>query len=130
MRRTVLPSVVLLLLASACTGRPEPDAPAAARDSAQAAPPPPDSLVLELSDGSTVWYTMGREARAADGTDCIERTLEIRRGGNRIAVPLLYTRDVPVEVNDTTLEARVYLGCSPGDRYRIDSRTGLPTPIR
>ena len=130
MGRTAAASVALLVLAAACADRPEPDAPAAAGDSAQAAPPPPDSLVLELSDGSTVWYTMARDARAADGTNCIERTLEIRRGGNRIAVPLLYTRDVPVEVNDTTLEARVYLGCTPGDRYRIDSRTGLPTPIR
>ena len=90
----------------------------------------PDSLALTLSDGATVWYTMQRDARAADGTQCVERTLEIRRDGNRIAVPLLYTRDVPVELNDTTLEARVYLGCTPGDRYRIDSRTGLPTPVR
>ena len=124
---------VLLLVpaAWACEGKPARQ-PAGAGDSIPAAvpTPEPDSLALTLSDGASVWYTLAREARAADGTECIERTLEIRREGNRIAVPLLYTRDVPVETSDTTLEARIYRDCAPGDRYRIDSRTGQPTPIR
>jgi hypothetical protein len=86
--------------------------------------------VLTLPNGATAWYTLAREARAADGTPCVERGLEIRRGGTRVAVPLLYTRDIPTAADDSTLEARLYLNCAPGDRYRVNTRTGQPTPVR
>jgi hypothetical protein len=108
------------------------DRPAAAP--ADSAPPaaaaPADSLVLTLRDGATVWYTLARDASAADGTPCVERGLEIRRGGTRVAVPLLYTRDIPSAADDSTLEARLYLHCAPGGRYRVNTRTGRPTPVR
>ncbi len=127
------PALFVLLAASGCTSAERP-ASAASADTAPPAgappAPPPDSLVLTLADGGTVWYTLARDARAQDGTPCVERTLEIRRGSERVAVPLLYTRDVPSAPNDTTLEARLYLDCTPRDRYRIDLRTGQPTPIR
>ena len=94
-------------------------------------PPPPDSLALSLPDGLEVWYTMAREADSAGGARCLERTLEIRHpGGTRVGVPLLYTRDLPTVVNDSTLEARLSGDCVPGERYRIDTRSGRPTPVR
>jgi hypothetical protein len=100
-------------------------------DSAGPAPAAPaDSLVLTLPIGATVWYTLARDARAADGTSCVERGLEVRHGGTRVAVPLLYTRDIPTAAGDSTIEARLYLNCAPGDRYRVNTRTGQPTPIR
>ncbi len=91
---------------------------------------PPDSLVLVVGE-ATVWHTLSREATGPGGERCLERTLEIRReGAGTVRVPLLYTRDVPRVVDDSTLEARVVLNCAPGDRYRIDMRTGQPTRIR
>ena len=102
-----------------------------ADSAAAAAPAPPDSLALSLGDGIEVWYTMAREADSAGGTPCLERTLEIRHpGGTRVGVPLLYTRDMPKVVNDSTLEARLSGDCVPGERYRIDIRSGRPTPVR
>lgn len=91
---------------------------------------PPDELALELP-GASVWHTSSREAIGPSGERCLERTLELRReGAPPVRVPLLYTRDVPRVIDDSTLEARVYLNCTPGDRYRIDTRTGQPTPVR
>jgi hypothetical protein len=86
-------------------------------------------MVLETA-ALTVWHTLSREATSAAGERCSERTLEIRREGSTVRVPLLYTLDAPTVVDDSTLEARVYRNCAPGDRYRIDVRTGQPTPIR
>ena len=102
----------------------------AADSAAPAAAAPAESLVLTLPSGATVWYTLARDARAADGTPCVERGLEVRRGGARVAVPLLYTRDIPTAADDSTLEARLYLHCAPVDRYRVNIRTGQPTPVR
>jgi hypothetical protein len=125
--------VAALLCAFAGCGDGDPQTDGARADSS-AVPPaltvPADSLLLTLGDGATVWYTHARAAHGADGSACVERGLEIRRGGARAAVPLLYTREIPVATDDTTLEARLYLDCVPGDRYRIDTRTGQPTPIR
>ena len=132
MRR--LAPLAALTAVLACTAR---DRPAAAPADASgpaagpaAASAPADSPVLTLGDGATVWYTHARESRAADGTACVERGLEIRRGATRVAVPLLYTRDIPAALGDSAIEARLYLDCAPGDRYRVDTRTGQPTPIR
>jgi len=118
-----------LAAALACSPADRPAA-APAEPAPAAAAAPADSLVLRLQNGATVWYTLARDARAADGTPCVERGLEIRRGGTRVAVPLLYTRDIPTAADDSTLEARLYLHCAPGDRYRVNSRTGRPTPVR
>lgn len=123
--------VLLATLLGACGGedrdesaREQPPAPA------QAAAPA-DSLVLETPTAS-VWHTLSRLGVSATGDTCLERTIEIRRADSAppIRVPLLYTRDVPTVIDDSTLEARVYRDCIPGTRYRIDMRTGQPTPVR
>lgn len=106
---------------------PEPRAPA---DPPVAEASPPDSLVLVVG-GASVWHTLSREGTSSGGERCLERSLEIRREGRApVRVPLLYTREAPRALDDSTLEARVFLNCAPGDRYRIDMRTGQPTRIR
>ena len=91
---------------------------------------PKDSLALAAPGGVEFWYTLARPGRAADGTPCMDRTLEIRRGGGRIPVPLLYT-GTPLElVDDSTIRARLSNQCVPGDRYLVNLRTGRPTPER
>src|SRR5690606_33091746 len=126
--------VAALAWAAACGGAGDaasrdPDT-APGGDSVASAMVPPDSLILRIP-GATVWHTLSREAMDSSGGACLERTLEIRPDAGRpVRVPLLYTRDVPVVVDDSTLEARVYRDCRPGDRYRVDLRTGQPTPVR
>lgn len=117
-------ALVLTLLAGCGGGtdRPEP-VPAAAAPAA-----PPDSLALTAPGGAEVWYTLARPGKAADGTPCVDRALEIRRGETRIPVPLLYTGIPPELVNDTTLRARLSNQCAPGDRYLVNLTTGRPTP--
>lgn len=95
-----------------------------------AAGSPADSLAAAGPHDLEVWFTLARDDQAADGHHCTDRTLEIRRGLSRIAVPLLYTGEAPRIVNDTTLEAVLYRGCRPLARYRVDTRTGQPTPMR
>ncbi len=95
-----------------------------------AAREPADSLVARGPGGVEIWFTLAREDTAPDGTRCTARTLEIRRGATRTPVPLLYTQEVPHIVNDTTLEATIYRACAPTDRYRVDLRSGQPTPMR
>lgn len=56
----------------------------------------------------------------------MERGLEIRDGTRRTPVPLLYTRDVPRVVNDSTVSARLWTACMPGPEYRVNLRTGQP----
>jgi hypothetical protein len=90
------------------------------------APAPADSLVATAPGGVEVWFTLSREGKADDGTTCTDRTIEIRRGGTRIPVPLLYTGTAPVLVNDTTIRARLSNRCVPGDAYLVDLRTGRP----
>ena len=108
------------------------DVPAArpARDPAPVAAAPADSLVATGPRGLQVWYTMARQDHAADGSTCTDRTLEIRRDTTRVPVPLLYTEEAPRIVNDTMLEAVLYRGCRAVARYRVDLRTGQPTPVR
>ena len=91
----------------------------------------PDSLVLRAPGGVTVWLTEGRQASEPAGAPCLERTLEIRRDDTvRIKVPLLYTISAPVLLNDSTMRAELSHNCRPADPYRVDLRTGRPTPIR
>jgi len=88
-----------------------------------------DSLVLAVSEEVGVWFTSGREAQGADGGTCVERTMQIRSGQDAILVPLLYTGSAPVLVDDTTMQADLWLNCEPGDRYLVDLRTGRPTVV-
>jgi hypothetical protein len=89
-----------------------------------------DSLVATAPRGVEVWFTLARSATAADGTHCVDRALEIRRGGGRIPVPLLYTGTAPRLVNDSTIRARLSDRCRPGDSYLVDLRTGRPVRER
>ena len=105
------------------------DRPAAdsAKTTAASAPPAPaESLVATAPGGVEIWFTLARDGQAADGTRCTYRTMEIRRGGTKIPIPLLYTGSAPEIVNDTTLRARLSNRCEPGDAYRVDLRTGQP----
>ena len=100
-------------------------------ESASAGPvAPADSLVATAPGGVEIWFTLAREATGADGKPCIDRTLEIRRGGTRVPVPLLYTGAPPEIVNDTTMRARLSDHCAPGDAYLVDLRSGRPVRER
>lgn len=89
----------------------------------------PDSMLLRLASGGEVWWTIARESADSAGATCIERGLEVRhRNGSRVAVPLLYSADVPEVVDDTTIQVRLWTSCVPGRMYRVDLRTGQPTP--
>jgi hypothetical protein len=125
----VAPLVISVLIA--CGGR-EVKREGSAGDSA-ASPPPPkphDSLVATAPGGVQVWFTLAREGQGEDGSHCIDRTLEIRRGESRVPVPLLYTATAPEVVNDSTIRARLSFRCRPGDAYLVDLRTGRPTRER
>lgn len=122
-------TLLVVLALPGCADRREarsdapPEAPATPAASA-------DSLVLTTLGGVEVWYTLVRPARGSDGASCVERGLEVRRDGARMLVPLLYTRDIPQLLDDTTITARLYRDCVPGDRYRVSLRSAQPTPIR
>ena len=118
-----------VIAAVACGSRRAPER-AAADSTGSSAPEPPDSLVATGPHGVEIWFTLARSDRGTDGTRCVDRTIEIRLGGNHIPVPLLYTEEAPRFVNDTTLEAVLYRACRPLDRYHVDLRTGQPTPVR
>jgi hypothetical protein len=111
---------------AACGGSDRPVAQPAASVPAR----PPDSLVLTTPQGVEVWFTLARPGKAADGTPCIDRAIQIRKEGARIPVPLLYTNRAPELVNDTMLRARLSDHCRPGDAYLVDLRSGRPVRER
>jgi hypothetical protein len=119
----------MLLHITACNprsgGAPEREAATVARADA-----PDDSLVATAPGGAEIWCTLAREATAADGTSCVDRAIEIRRGDKRIQVPLLYTGHVPEVVNDSTIRARLSNQCVPGYAYLVDLQTGRPVRER
>ena len=86
---------------------------------------PPDSLTL-TGKNLEIWLTLARTGRAPDHTSCVERGLEIRREGKRIPVPLLYTGEAPILLNDSTMRAMLWTNCRPVATYRVDLRTGRP----
>ncbi|MBA3658052.1 MAG: hypothetical protein H0W67_00455 [Gemmatimonadales bacterium] len=85
-----------------------------------------DSLALTAPGGVQVWYTMARDVVMADGRRCEHRALEIRHGSTRVPVPLLYTASPPELADDSTLRARLWTECDPGDLYLVDLTTGQP----
>ena len=121
--------VLVATIAAACGGHEETaeGTGGASRDSAAA---PADSLVATAPGGVEIWFTLSREGKAADGTTCTDRTLEIRRGGTRVPVPLLYTGSAPEILDDTTMRARLSNSCVPGDAYLVDLRSGRPVRER
>ena len=94
-------TALVAVLGAGC-GEREEARPAEAASTQPAAPA--DSLVATAPGGVEVWFTLARESKAADGTTCTDRTLEIRRGDTRTPVPLLYTGTVPEIVNDPRRE--------------------------
>ncbi|HEX5387605.1 MAG TPA: hypothetical protein VFW66_12940 [Gemmatimonadales bacterium] len=89
---------------------------------------PADSLVLRAPHGVEVWATFARSARDSAGAACVERALEIRDGARRTPVPLLYTRDTPRLLNDSTFTVQLSNACRPGAGYAVNLRTGQPVP--
>lgn len=87
---------------------------------------PADSLAVP-GPGVEVWFTLSRPGLAPDGTPCTDRAIELRRGGSRIPVPLLYTHEAPRIVNESTARAVLYTDCLAGDAYLVDLRSGRPT---
>jgi hypothetical protein len=87
---------------------------------------PSDSLVISNADGVEIWFTLARVAQGPDRKRCVERGLEIRRGGTRVQVPLLYTGTPPVLLDDSTMRALLWNHCRPVDAYRVDLRSGRP----
>ena len=103
------------------------------RDSAASSVPsdsPADSLALTAAPGVEVWFTDARQAQDSAGKACEERVLQIRRDGRRISVPLLYTGSTPKLINDSTIEAPIWLHCRPGNVYRVNLHTGYPTRVQ
>ena len=87
---------------------------------------PQDSLATVSPTGQEVWFTLARTGRGLKGKTCVERGLEIRAGDTRIPIPLLYTREAPMLLNDSTIRAVLWTNCRPGDVYRVDLRNGRP----
>jgi hypothetical protein len=121
-RRRWLDSLLAACLCCACQSPPP------ARGPGQTAQPslPADSLALTTAKGTSVWFTLARSATRPDGRKCVERGIEIRSPGRPIAVPLLYTGEPLELLNDSTLRARLWTNCTPGNLYRVDLRTGRP----
>jgi hypothetical protein len=99
-------------------------------DSAPVAVGPADTLVLTAPAGVEIWFTDARVAHDSAGQACVERVMQIRREGRRVAIPLLYTGAAPRLVNDSTIEAAIWLNCRPGNVYRVNLRTGQPVRVR
>lgn len=120
----------VLLLALGCAREAPPPA-SQAVDSASAAefPALPDSLALAAPGGVQVWFTGARVGTGADGATCLERGLVIERAGVRNVVPLLMTGAAPELVNDSTIRARLWRDCRPGDTYDVNLRTAHPTRV-
>jgi hypothetical protein len=87
-------------------------------------------LVATSSGGTNIWFTLARSATGPDGSRCVERGIEIRRGAIRLKVPLLYTGSAPVLLNDSTMRAVLWTHCTPGDAYLVDLQTGQPVRER
>jgi len=99
-------------------------------DAGAAAAAPAESLALRTPSGTEVWFTAARAAVDSAGSACVERVMEIRHDGRRTAIPLLYTGQVPRLVDDSTIEAPIWLHCRPGNVYRVSLRTGQPVRIK
>jgi len=116
-------------LFTACGSPPPPEAQVSG-EAVAPTPAPEDSLALRTPDGVEVWFVAGRMAQDSAGRECRERSLEIRDGSGRRGVPLLYTREAPTVLDDSSVQARIFNHCAPGERYRISLRTGRPTPLQ
>jgi hypothetical protein len=124
-RRRCSALILLAALLAACQADERPPARSAASPTA-----PADSLVATGEDGLEIWFTHTRVGQAPDGSSCVERGLEIRRGGTRIQVPLLYTGAAPVLLDQSTMRAELWNHCRPVGTYLVDLRSGRPVRER
>ncbi len=120
-------ALVLFFMALAACGPSDRQPPAVADTTAAGSM---DSLILTLGDSITVWTVPGRPDTSTAGVTCTERLLELRSGGRRVPIPLLYTIGTPTSINDSTLRAALYRHCEVQAWYLVDTRTGLPKPER
>jgi hypothetical protein len=120
-------SAVLLI---GCGAPPRPEEVPSQATVPDAVPAPEDSLAFRTTRGAEVWFVGGRTAQDTAGRECLERSLEIRDSAGRRGVPLLYTLEPPAALDDTSIQARIFNRCAPGDRYRISLRTGRPTLLQ
>jgi hypothetical protein len=126
-------STAVMLIAAALAAC-QPERPATAPPAATKAdteyPTLPDSLALRAPGGVDVYFSGARVGTDSAGASCLERGLVLVQGGSRTLVPLLMTGVPPVLVNDSTMRARIWLHCRPGNTYDVNLRTGVPTRIR
>jgi hypothetical protein len=120
------PCILLIALLGACRAEERPRTGTEAVTSKAATPVAADSLVATGEDGLEVWFTLTRVGQASNGTSCLERGLEIRRGGTRTQVPLLYTGVAPLLLNDSTMRAELWNHCRAVATYVVDLRSGRP----
>jgi hypothetical protein len=119
-------ALILLTLLGGCSAQQEsrPDSKTASQSERS------DSLVVSGDNSLEIWFTLERVGRAADGSSCVERALEIRRGGTRVPVPLLYTAAAPVLLDQSTMRAELWTHCRPVATYLVNLRTGQPVRER
>ncbi len=124
MRDASLLAVVILM---GCASPPPREAAPSQAHALDVVSVPDDSLAFRTAGGAEIWFVSGRTAHDSAGRECLERSLEIRDSAGRRGVPLLYTLEPPAALDDTSIQARIYTRCEPGERYRISLRTGRPT---
>jgi hypothetical protein len=129
MSRSIPVYAAAVVLLSACGARGEP-APGAVPEVEQPPPSAPDSLVLTLAGGATVWLAEGRRAADSAGAECFERSVEIRRDSVRLKVPLLFTGANPTRVSDSVFRAELFHKCRTESAYLINIRDGMPHKIK
>jgi len=126
---SIRPVLVVVLLAAACSTERPGDGEQVRPTISVPSPGYRDSLVITAPGGEQVWFTSGREAASAEGDTCVERTMQIRSARDTVAVPLLYTGQAPVLVDDSTIRADLWLNCRPGRSYLVHLGTGRPTMV-
>jgi len=87
---------------------------------------PPDSLVLTLASGVSVWLAEGRTALDSAGTACLERSVEIRTDSSVVKVPLLFVTTPPTQLDRDNLRAELSRHCRVMAVYRVELATGRP----
>ena len=89
----------------------------------------PDTMVLAVPGGQTIWLAEGRDARDSAGTACFERSVEIRTGGSRTKVPLLFVQTGPTMRDRDHLRAELSLHCRVMAIYSVELATGRPVKL-
>jgi hypothetical protein len=125
-KRPLLLAAALAVTACGESSKPRVAAPAAVAQEAHTR----DSLILTTKAGAELWFVAERPANDSSGAACTERAMEIRWAGKVTPIPLLYTGATPRLVNDTTIEAAIWLHCRPGNVYQVDLHTGRPVRVK